>query len=129
MIGNINGLLTNSGGGSSYSTSETLTGDTWINGKPIYRKVIDFGRLPQSGDKNVAMGITGLSQITKLYAIFKITSGSDVGYCPVPYIMSQQIYNVRLTTLNDNVTIGVFDDIWYNIYQATAYVIVEYTKS
>lgn len=25
-----------------YSTSETLTGDTWIDGKPIYRRVISF---------------------------------------------------------------------------------------
>lgn len=28
------------GGGESYSTTETLTGGTWINGKPIYRKVL-----------------------------------------------------------------------------------------
>lgn len=28
------------GGGESYSTTETLTGGTWIDGKPIYRKVL-----------------------------------------------------------------------------------------
>lgn len=32
--------------GFSYSTNETLTGGTWINGKPIYRKVIYIGSLP-----------------------------------------------------------------------------------
>jgi hypothetical protein len=32
-------LIKNGGGMSKYSTSEVLTGDTWIDGKPIYRKV------------------------------------------------------------------------------------------
>lgn len=27
----------------TYSTDEVLTGKTWIDGKPIYRKVVDFG--------------------------------------------------------------------------------------
>lgn len=31
--------------GFSYSTNETLTGGTWINGKPIYRKVVYIGSL------------------------------------------------------------------------------------
>lgn len=30
---------------SQYSTSETNTGKTWINGKPIYRRVIQFGKV------------------------------------------------------------------------------------
>lgn len=34
-------LIKMGGGMSKYSTSEVLTGDTWIDGKPIYRKVID----------------------------------------------------------------------------------------
>lgn len=34
---------------SSYSTSEVKTNATWIDGKPIYKKTIDTGNLPQGG--------------------------------------------------------------------------------
>lgn len=30
----------------TFSSDETLTGQTWIDGKPIYRKIIDIGNLP-----------------------------------------------------------------------------------
>ena len=30
----------------SYSTSEKFTGEYWIDGRPIYQKVINFGALP-----------------------------------------------------------------------------------
>ena len=36
-------------GNSSYSTSEVKTSETWINGKPIYKKTISTGALPQGG--------------------------------------------------------------------------------
>ena len=34
---------------SSYSTSEVKTNATWIDGKPIYKKTISTGALPQGG--------------------------------------------------------------------------------
>ena len=34
--------LFSGGGSNSYSQAETFTGGTWIDGKPIYRKVIPF---------------------------------------------------------------------------------------
>jgi len=40
-------------GGIEYSTDETLTGDTWYDGKPVYCRVIKFDtprNLPQNGD-------------------------------------------------------------------------------
>lgn len=39
---NINTLETNSITNNTYSTSETNTGQTWIDGKPIYRKVLEL---------------------------------------------------------------------------------------
>jgi hypothetical protein len=35
----------------NYSTSEVATGETWIDGKPIYRKIIDCGALPNATTK------------------------------------------------------------------------------
>lgn len=50
----------NASAGVTYSTEETLTGDTWIDGKPIYRKIIsktvngDSKWYTSSGDNSIA---------------------------------------------------------------------------
>lgn len=41
-----------------YSTAETLTNQTFL-GYPVYRKVINFGALPNNTAKSVAHGLTG----------------------------------------------------------------------
>ena len=38
----------------SYSTDEVKTDEKWIDGKPIYRKTIICGALPNNTTKNVA---------------------------------------------------------------------------
>ena len=45
-----------SGGSNSYSQTETLTGGTWIDGKPIYRKVLPF-TVPV-GQTSISLDIT-----------------------------------------------------------------------
>lgn len=45
-------------GSSSYSTTETKTGETWIDGKPIYRKVAS-GTIPATMD-----AVTGWASVT-----------------------------------------------------------------
>lgn len=55
------------GGGTSYSTEETLTGGKWLDGKPIYRKVFVFspgirvegtenGNLTESNQTRITLG-------------------------------------------------------------------------
>ncbi len=46
-----------------YSTSEVDTGYKWIDGKPIYKKTVSFGSLPNSTSKSVAHGISGISNV------------------------------------------------------------------
>lgn len=48
-----------------YSTTETKTNKVWIDGKPIYRKVVEFGGFPNNGSKDVATGIENISRITQ----------------------------------------------------------------
>ena len=43
----------------SYSTTEMLTGGKWIDGKPIYRKVIDFAF---SSNSTVTINLDGVAQ-------------------------------------------------------------------
>lgn len=63
----VNGLET-------YSTTETRVG-TWKNNKPIYRKVIEIGALPNNNYKSVNHNITNLDKVTKLYMIVNISDG------------------------------------------------------
>lgn len=42
----------------TYSTTEQLTGDVWIDGKPKYRKTINIGALPNNTTKTVAHYVT-----------------------------------------------------------------------
>ena len=43
--------------GLSYSTTATKTGGVWIDGSPIWRKVVAFNGLPNNTYKDVAHGI------------------------------------------------------------------------
>lgn len=43
-----------------YSTNEVKTNKVWIDGKPIYRKVIDIGNLPNSTSKTINHNISNL---------------------------------------------------------------------
>ena len=47
----------------SYSTTEQLTGGKWIDGKPIYVKVVDLGHLPNSATKTVNHNISNIDKI------------------------------------------------------------------
>lgn len=40
-----------------YTQNETHTGETWINGQPILRKVVNFGALPNATTKVIPHGI------------------------------------------------------------------------
>lgn len=53
---------------SQYSTAETSTGQTWIDGKPIYRKVIELGVITQGTTKSVNHGAS-IDSLINAYGI------------------------------------------------------------
>lgn len=59
----------------SYSTSEAYTGESWIDGKSIYRKTIDIGTLPNATTKTVAHGISNLGLVIKAEGFASESSG------------------------------------------------------
>ena len=67
---------------SSYSTSEVKTNATWIDGKPIYRKTIDCGTLPNAAGKGVAHGITNFGDLVKLEGA---ATFPGYNWIPLPY--------------------------------------------
>ena len=68
----------------SYSTNEVKTGGKWIDGKPIYRKVVDFGALA-AGSKTVAHGISNLGDIIHISGVARSADNTSL---PLPYASS-----------------------------------------
>jgi hypothetical protein len=73
----LHGLDFKQGVGMKYSTDEQLTGDLWLDGRPIYQKTIDFGLLPTSAStKTVPHNIQNLDYITS-YEVFTAPKGDN----------------------------------------------------
>lgn len=50
----------------NYSLEEQDTGFTWVDSKPIYKKTINFGALPNNTTKTVAHNISSLGRVVKV---------------------------------------------------------------
>ena len=107
----------------SYFTTETNTGMKWIDGKPIYRKVVDFGALPNATTKNVAHNISNIDKIVKIDGI----TYSNYNYSPLPlvYNSSEAQYNTEIYVGGTYITMKSTQ----NRSNVTAYVTIEYTKT
>lgn len=104
-----------------YSTTEQVVG-TWIGNKPIYRKVIECGALPNNSNKDVAHNIQNLGITTdcrgmairtsdsRALTIPDSTPGAEIG-CGVTNT------NVYITTHNDRSSFNY------------SFLILEYTKT
>lgn len=113
----------------SYSMTEHFTGRYWINGKPIYRKVIDFGALPNSTAKTVAHNLSNVI-FTKMYGIAFNSSGTLADfYYPLPYSSCAGTDNARNIELAVNGTYVEVDTKVNRSYLDKTYIILEYTKT
>lgn len=116
--------FTDDEGGSfdTYSTSEVKTNKVWIDGKPIYRKVVDLGTMPDTTAKSVAHGISSLGTVVELRAM--MTNG-EKWFLPIPFVSGSFEYQISVTTNDTNITVTAFMDrtAWHG------WAIIEYTKS
>lgn len=103
-----------------YSTTEQVIG-TWIDGKPIYRKVINFGTLPNATTKEVAHNISSLGNVVNLYGV---ANNGDT-YIPLPRSHSQSNVNIVLEMNKTKIIVNT----GYNFSSYSAYITVEYTKT
>ena len=111
--------------GNIYSTDEINTGKLWIDGKPIYRKIIDFGSLPNATSKSVAHNINNLGFVINVSGTVYHTT--VITYYPIPlqYKGNDSNYNVEIYVNNTNIVMNSNTD--RSFY--SAYVILEYTKT
>ena len=104
----------------TYSTTETEIG-TW-NGQPLYRKIIEFGSLPNTTTKTVSSGLTN-AVIHKIYGIGYLQSGATA---PLPFIggaLSTMIVLSCDANMDIVITTGENRSSW------TADIVLEYTKN
>ena len=109
----------------NYSTSEINTHQKWIDGKDIYRKVVDLGNLPNTTTKEVIAGLTNVDTVIKLDTM----SFDTLGYMSLPYVVlsSDNGFNISVgyTLATDKIWIrtGTNRSAW------TGFAILEYTKT
>lgn len=105
----------------AYSTNEVDTLLLWIDGKKIYRKVVDVGALPNTTTKQVAHGIT----YDTIVSLSGICSNSDNAFLPMPAVATSSAYAIELSIDSSNVVITTAQD----RSAFSGYVIIEYTKA
>lgn len=97
----------------SYSTTEKNTGATWIDGKVIYKKTINFGSLPNNGSKSVAHNIIGISRVIKIEPI--MYSGADSWVIPYTAVsgVSVEGTNIKINTVADMTSFSSYVTVYY----------------
>jgi len=121
-----------------YDTSEFVTGQKFFplpgltsqssttpDFRQTYRKVINFGALPNTGTTNVAHGITcdASTIFTRIYGV--ATDPAGFSYLPLPYASSTAANNIELSVDNTNVTIITGSN---RAAYTITYVILEFLK-
>ena len=102
-----------------YSTNEVKTNKVWIDGKPIYRKVIS---IPQFSNTEIYVntGITTISEVVNI----------DGSFSRVGYTKRYSIDNTYMNEYNIELTTGVITILTNNEYVTfQGYMILEYTKT
>lgn len=103
------------------SATSTLTPEN----RSVFRKVINFGALPNAGAKNAAhdIDITSGYTFTHIYGTANDTAGNS--YIPLPYSSPTLNENISLEVDATNVTITTGSN---RTNYTTSYVILEYIK-
>lgn len=107
----------------NYLTTETVVG-TWL-GKPLYRKVVNTGALPNATTKEVAHNISNLKNVVRIYG-YAYLSSSNITYT-LPHVAEGLITTqVSVTILGNNIRIGTGID---RSGFEESYITLEYTKT
>lgn len=107
-----------------YSQNETDTGKIWIDGKKIYRKVVDCGYLLNKNVKKVEHNIKNIDKITKIDSVGYTV---DEDYLPIPYVYEVIPGDgpITLFAKKTNITIRTYG----NRTNIKVLVTLEYTKT
>jgi len=106
--------------GGNYSNTETETGKLWIDGNPIYRKVVNIAALPNTTSTTYPHGITTTDTIISCRGM----ANSGTNELPMPRTGAGGAGWIDIYANSTNITIASGTDLstW------SAFVIMEYTK-
>ncbi len=110
-----------------YSTSEVKTNKVWTDGRPIYKKTIYIGSLPNSSEKTVAHGVSDLDFVTLIYGTSYNTSGRSFPLPATIVTISSGLASASIYVVADRNNIIVGTGIDRSSYQG--YITIEYTKT
>lgn len=112
------------GGHFDYATGEVNTGSRWVDGRPIFRKTVDVGAMPNATTKNVPHGIVNLGTLIKLYGT---TQGAgDFHPLPAPAHPVGAAHRIHVMLSSTDIIITTGEDL--SAY-TVGFVTLEYTKS
>lgn len=111
----VNGLNT-------YSTEEQRIG-TWIDGKPIYRKVIAV-KSPSSMNSHIPVADVSSLKISKIINMYGNFVGADGRQMPLPH--PEHEGHITISLLNNKIEMKVANYGWTN---RQCHIILEYTKT
>lgn len=106
----------------TYSTEEKVVGK-WIDGTPIYRKVVVFGTLPNNSTKEVSHNIDNLGAVTDIRGV--VYSANSSRPIPLIYTGGNIQYSTEISVTATAVKIQTSD----NRSSLSANFIIEYTKT
>ena len=109
----------------SYSTDEVKTGGKWIDGKPIYRKVVNFGALPNATIKEVSFDNINADTFVKIEGIAMNNSGSAVTIPFADISAATQSIAIFINSSSVSINTGTTNRSDYT----KCYVTIEYTKT
>lgn len=116
--------LTNVINAEEYSINEVKTNKVWIDGKPIYRKVINCGNLPNNTTKQITHGISNMSTTIKINGTAIRSTDNDT--LPIPYITFNANNSGGIVIYIDSTNIVLRTTTDRSAY--VGYVTLEYTK-
>ena len=109
-----------------YSTDEVKTGATWIDGKPIYRRV--FKVTNKSLSNGTLVQRFAKSNFDAIVSIYAFLQGSDGGHIPFTRVGSSGKGSGIEYSSRDNGFIFIGSDTWSAQSTRWVIIIVEYTK-
>lgn len=111
----------------TYSTEETKVG-TWIDGKPIYRKVIEYSTQPASGSNTFYHGISNVDKFIDIET--KIYRKDGVQHFAPRYTPGENSWNFYYDDITKTkIAFNCGSQLRSGTYWGTSYFIFEYTKT
>lgn len=109
----------------TYSTEEQVIGK-WINNETVYRKVVNFGALPNTSEKSVPHNISNFNFATKIDGIAYNSDGRTFPLPAVSFGISSGNVTPSIYVFADRTSITIGTGVDRSAY--SGYVIIEYTK-